>query len=224
VQRELALSGVEAEHLTLPVPAPGPDFRRVPAADPMFVFCGRLDRTKGVALLLRAFARLWTTVPAARLRIVGTGPDRDGLERLAEGLGLGEAVTFRGWVRPPEVAREIADAWALVAPSLWAEPLGLVALEAIVRGIPVVASASGGLGEIVEHGVSGLLFPNGDVEALAQRLVSIASGAAFPGHTLSDAIVRRAVEAHDPELYTRRLRGIFTSLTTRAATPAASHA
>jgi glycosyltransferase involved in cell wall biosynthesis len=224
VQRELALSGVEAEHLTLPVPAPGPDFRRAPAADPMFVFCGRLDQTKGVALLLRAFARLRSTAPAARLRIVGTGPDRDGLERLAGVLGLAEAVTFRGWVRPAEVAREIADAWALVVPSLWAEPLGLVAIEATVRGIPVVASAAGGLGEIVEHGVSGLLFPNGDEEALAERLASIAAGAAFPRHTVSEAIVRRTIEAHDPALYTRCLRGIFTSLTGRAgATPAPDH-
>lgn len=219
VQRELAFNGVEAEHLTLPVPAPGPDFRRVPAAQPMFVFCGRLDHTKGVPMLLQAFARLRSAVPTALLRIVGEGPQRELLERLVQGLGLRDIVTFRGWVPPSEVEHELADAWALVAPSLWAEPLGLVALEAIVRGIPVIASAAGGLGEIVEHGASGLLFPNGDEAGLALQLAAVASGRAFPTHALSDAVVRRTAETHSPERHIERLRRIFTML---AASPAAS--
>src|SRR5690606_20495241 len=100
--------------------------------------------------------------PTARLRVVGEGPERPALEALARSLGLDGAVSFRGWVSPADVEHELADAWAQVVPSLWAEPLGLIALEAIVRGVPVIASAAGGLGEIVEHGRSGLLFPNGD--------------------------------------------------------------
>jgi glycosyltransferase involved in cell wall biosynthesis len=175
-----------------------------------------LDHTKGVPLLLRAFARLLGGAPTALLRIVGAGPQREMLERLVQSLGLGNVVTFRGRVQPSEVEDELADAWALVAPSLWAEPLGLVALEAIVRGIPVVASAAGGLGEIVEHGASGLLFSNGDEEELAGRLAAVASGAAFPGHALSDAVVRRAAERHDPAAHIECLRGIFASLATRS--------
>jgi glycosyltransferase involved in cell wall biosynthesis len=222
VQRELALSGIESEHLTLPVPPAGPNFRRVPAPRPMFVYCGRLDHTKGLPLLLHAFARLLGAAPTALLRIVGAGPQREMLERLVQSLGLRNVVTFRGRVQPSGVEHELADAWALVVPSLWAEPLGLVALEAIVRGIPVVASAAGGLGEIVEHGASGLLFSNGDEEELAGRLAAIASGAAFPAHALSDAVVRRATERHDPAVHIECLRGIFTSLVTHSdATPAA---
>jgi hypothetical protein len=118
------------------------------------------------------------------------------LEDLTAALLLKEAVTFRGWVAPTEVERELEDAWALVAPSLWAEPLGLVAIEAIVRGVPVVASASGGLGETVQDGVSGLLFPNGDEAALAERLDAVARGRAFPDHQLPAALVRQVRETH----------------------------
>jgi glycosyltransferase involved in cell wall biosynthesis len=217
VQRELALDGVEAEHLALPVPAPGPYFRRVPAARPLFVFCGRLDHIKGVPLLLHAFARLRTDMPTASLRIVGEGPQRERLEQLVQGLGLRDVVTFRGWVPPSQVEGELADAWALVVPSLWAEPLGLVALEAIVRGVPVIASSAGGLGEIVEPGSSGLLFPNGDEEQLARHLAAVASGRAFPSHTLPDAVVQRAAEAHSPDRHIERLRRIFTTLAARPA-------
>jgi hypothetical protein len=99
-------------------------------------YCGRLSEEKGLALLLRAFARLRRRVPTARLRLVGTGPERHHLEQLVHELEVGEAVVFRGWVRPEDVKRELVDAWALVAPSLHAEPLGLVALEALVGGSP----------------------------------------------------------------------------------------
>ena len=212
VQRELERNGVQAEHLTLPVPAPGPSFRRAPAAGPLFVYCGRLDRTKGVALLLRAFGRLRTQLPTALLRIVGAGPERSRLEQLVEALDLQRAVTFRGWVAPAEVERELVDAWAVVVPSLWAEPLGLVALEAVVRGVPVIASASGGLGEVVEHGSSGLLFPNGDEAELVRHLQAIARSEAFPSHTLPDAVIARTRERHSPSRHIDRLRSIFQEI------------
>ncbi len=128
---------------------------------------------------------------------------------LTRDLGLDSAVTFRGWVAPADVEHELADAWAVVVPSLWAEPLGLVALEAIVRGVPVIASASGGLGEVVEHGVSGLRFPNGDEDALVGHMSAVARGQAFTSHTLADGVVERARESHSLSRHVERLRRIF---------------
>jgi glycosyltransferase involved in cell wall biosynthesis len=215
VQRELALNHVESDHLTLPVAEPGPGFRRAPASEPLFVYTGRLDVNKGLVLLLRAFARLRVAVPSARLRIVGTGSQGPLLEQLVVTLGLNGAVDFRGWVAPADVEQELSDAWAAVVPSLWAEPLGLVAAEAIVRGVPVIASASGGLGEIVEHGISGLLFPNGDEEELVRHLSAIALGDAFPNHTLADAVVERAREFHSLMRHVEQLRRIFEELLRR---------
>jgi glycosyltransferase involved in cell wall biosynthesis len=209
VQRELALSGIVSEHLTLPIPPPGPVFQRAPAREPLFVYCGRLDPLKGIDLLLRAFARLRAIAPTAVLRIVGRGSQREMLEELAMAPGLAGSVQFRGWVPPTEVEHELADAWALVVPSLWAEPLGLVALEAIVRGVPVIASANGGLGEVVRHGTSGLVFSNGDEAALFEHLVSITTGAAFAEHTLSEAVIAEARDLHSEARHLERMREIF---------------
>jgi glycosyltransferase involved in cell wall biosynthesis len=212
MRRELEANGVPAQVLSLAVPAPGARFQRRPAADPQFVYCGRLETTKGVAMLLHALARVRTAAPRARLRIVGRGAEAEGLRLLARDLGLEGAVTFRGWVAPGEVEHELADAWALVVPSLWAEPLGLVALEALVRGVPVIASADGGLGEVLADPARGLLFPNGDTAALAGRLEEVASGRAFPGHRLAEDVVVRAREDFALDRNLSSLRGILAEV------------
>lgn len=209
LQRELAENGVGADHLDWPVPAPSGGFSRDPAREPLFLYCGRLSVEKGVEVLLAAFARLLAEMPAARLRVAGEGPRRAELERMAGSLGVAGAVTFTGWLTPDDVERELARAWALVVPSLWAEPLGLAALEAIVRGVPVLASSQGGLGEIVEHGVTGLLVPNGDDAGLARLLEAVARGRAFPSRRLPEEAVRAVAQRHAVALHVAHLRGIF---------------
>ncbi|MGH7177828.1 MAG: glycosyltransferase family 4 protein [Tepidisphaeraceae bacterium] len=209
---ELAANEIQAQHVVLPVPAPRDSFRRVPGGHPTFVFCGGLRVEKGVSLLLRAFARLHAEMPSARLRIVGDGAQRWNLERLCTELGLANAVTFMGQLSPLAVEQQLVDAWALVAPSLWAEPLGLSALEAIVRGVPVIASSAGGFSETVEPGVSGLLFPNGDENALLVHLRAIASGRAFPTHSLDADVVGRVTEKHRIDRHIARIRAIFAEL------------
>jgi glycosyltransferase involved in cell wall biosynthesis len=213
IRDALVAHGIAAEHLPPPVPGPGATFVRAPADHPLFVYCGRLSVEKGVLLLVRAFARLRAAHPSARLRVVGEGVERPSLEALVRGLGLADVVTFTGWRSASEVEQALADAWAVVVPSLWAEPLGLVALEAIVRRVPVIASRAGGLGETVEEGVSGLLFPNGDEGALVDCLDALAGGRAFPTHGLADDVVRRAAERHGMEEHLRRLRAVFGELT-----------
>jgi len=148
----------------------------VPSADPAFVVVGRLAREKGLDTLLHALAQARRDIPGIRLRVIGDGPLRSALARLTRALRLDDAVTFTGWLPMTEVDVQIADAWALVAPSRWAEPLGLTVLEAMSRGIPVIASATGAFAETVDEGITGLLFPNGDVAALARCLVDVASG------------------------------------------------
>jgi glycosyltransferase involved in cell wall biosynthesis len=205
LQRELAAAGILAEPSSWPVESPSTGFRRARAAEPLFVFVGRLAREKGVETLLRALAAARHDVQA-RLRVIGDGPLRPSLERLTAGLALGDVVEFTGWLPHEQIEMRLADAWALVAPSLWAEPLGLTALEAVVRGIPVVASATGGLAETVEHGVTGLLFPNGDVGALAACLVDVASRRAFPDGLAPD-VIEQARADHDLARHVEWLRG-----------------
>jgi glycosyltransferase involved in cell wall biosynthesis len=211
--RELAAGGIAAESIPYPIPLPRSSYRRAPAVEPRFVYVGRFNREKGLDLLLRAFTRLVADHPAARLRIVGDGPRRPELERLAAGLGLADTVAFVGRLPFDQVESELESAWALVAPSLWPEPFGLVAAEAIMRRVPVVASAGGGHAETVDPRVSGLLFANGDETALLECLDAIAAGRAFSTHVLPDEVAESLRTRHDPKVHTDRLRAIFHTLT-----------
>lgn len=140
---------------------------------PTVAFAGRLVATKGVDVLLRAFAAAATRVPDARLLIAGDGPLRARLEADAASAGIGDRVAFLGHVSRDEVERRFAGAWVQAVPSTWDEPFGIVAAEAMMRGSAVVASRSGGLAEIVEDGRTGTLVPPGDADALAGALVPL---------------------------------------------------
>jgi glycosyltransferase involved in cell wall biosynthesis len=203
---QLRLNGIAADAIPLPVPPPGPGFSRAPSRDPLFLYCGRLNWEKGVDLLLRAFGRVLASRPAARLRILGGGPRQPILEALGNGLGIGGAVRFDGRVSFGEVETALREAWALVAPSIWPEPLGLTAIEAITRGVPVIASASGGLAETVEHGVSGYLVPNGDERALAECLVRTVDGGPL---AIPDDVVGALRRRHDPTHHAALLTAVF---------------
>lgn len=131
---------------------------------------GRLIAVKGHETLLLAFGEARRAVPDLTLDLVGDGPLRGELEALAASLDLGESVRFRG--RVDGAAREMERAAVVVVPSL-GEGFGMVALEAAERGRPVVASAVGGLPEIVDGGRTGVLVPPGDPERLADALVEL---------------------------------------------------
>lgn len=203
---QLDLNGIAAESIPLPVPAPGAGFVRSPSPEPAFLYCGRLDREKGIDLLLHAFTRVLASRPAARLRIVGGGPRRAALEALAGKLGIAGTVRFDGRVAFAGVEAALSDAWALVAPSVWPEPLGLVAIEAITHGVPAITSASGGFAESVEHGLSGYLVANGDEGGLADCLISAVDRGPM---TIPDAVVGALRSRHDSTQHGTQLAAIF---------------
>lgn len=208
VQRELMRSGIASECIHLPVPHPSESYKRERSSSPRVFYCGRLDIEKGVDRLITAFAAVSAEAPDVTLRIAGRGPERDRLNALAKDLGVNERVKFLGWLEPAQVEQELSTAWVLVASSIWAEPLGLVALEAIVRGVPVLASRSGGFAETVEEGVSGMLIPNGDVDALAAGIRDVVTGRKFSGGIAPEA-VRATGERHDIDAHVRHMRAIF---------------
>jgi glycosyltransferase involved in cell wall biosynthesis len=213
----LRLNGMDSTAMPLPVPPPAPGFLRSPAAEPTFLFCGRLDRAKGSDVLLHAMARVLAGRPAVRLRIMGAGPRLPELEALAVRLGIAHAVRFDGWRPFADIETALGGAWALVAPSVWPEPLGLTAIEAITRGVPAIASATGGFAETVRDGVSGHLVPNGDVEALAACLIgAVDRGPVGVPRDEMESLRRR----HDPSHHAELLTTVFHEVI--AASPRAS--
>ena len=139
---------------------------RPPLSGPPTVgFAGRLVAYKGVDVLVRAWPAVLARVPGARLVVAGDGPERGELQRLSTQLGVAGAVEFAGHLAQSDLEPLMARAWVQAVPSTWEEPFGLVCAEAMARGTAVVASASGGLAEQVDPGVTGLLAPPGDVAA-----------------------------------------------------------
>jgi glycosyltransferase involved in cell wall biosynthesis len=129
------------------------------------VFAGRVVAPKGVAVLIRAARAV-----EGEFVVCGDGWRLDEMRRLARRLGVEERVCFRGWLGADELARELAEASVVVMPSIWPEPFGLVGIEALAAGRPVVASATGGIGDWLDDGVSGLSVKPGDPRALAGAL------------------------------------------------------
>ena len=162
--------GVDADAFT-----PG----RLPpsAAAPSLLFVGRLERSsawKGVDYLLRAFTLVHQEIPEARLTLVGDGDARQGLERLAETLGVRGAVDFAGFLGGDDLVEAYRSASMLVLPSLTdAESFGMTLVEAMACGRPVIGSRIGGIPDVIEDEVTGLIVPPGDASALAAACLRI---------------------------------------------------
>jgi glycosyltransferase involved in cell wall biosynthesis len=103
----------------------------------------------------------------------------------------------------------MSAAWAVAVPSQWAEPFGLVALEAITQGVPVVATSAGGLADLITDGVTGLTFPVGDHCALAERLSRLAAGVVFRNHVLDPDVVDPIRRSHAPDRHVSVLADIY---------------
>jgi glycosyltransferase involved in cell wall biosynthesis len=138
---------------------------------------GRLDPRKGLRTAVEALALL----PAAHLTIVGGGDDRHAAElrELAQRSGVAERFAIEPPRPRPELASAYADCDAIVVPVEWAEPFGLVPLEAMGVGRPVVATGRGGSGGFLRDGENCLLFEPGNAEALASAVTRLANDAAL---------------------------------------------
>lgn len=189
--------------------------RASPMGDqPVAAYSGRLVPEKGVEWLIRSFARVTARLPAASLSIVGDGPARTDLERLARTLGISDRITFTGHLPRRESQAILERAWVQVVPSLWAEPFGLVAAEALMRGTPVIASDAGGPREIVDHGVTGWVVPASDEAAMADALVAGLSDVALC-QRFGEAGRQAARARHDENEWISRYLAIYGDLLDR---------
>ncbi len=169
------------------------------------VFLGRLVADKGCDLLIRSLAMLRDGGLALPLTIIGTGPEDAALKRQVTESRLEGLVQFVGALRGEALARELNRHQVLVVPSRWAEPFGIVALEAIACGCLVVGSAGGGLPDAI--GGCGITFENGDAVDLARAIREIATKPDLADrcrHAVSDHLSK-----HRSEAVARRYEEIF---------------
>jgi glycosyltransferase involved in cell wall biosynthesis len=172
---------------------------------PHLLCVGRLIPIKGHIVLLRAFAQARRQVPSLTLDIAGRGPLEPALRALAKELEVDDAIRFLGHVAP--IQRAIEEAAVVVVPSM-GEGFGMVALEAMERARPVIAAEIGGLGELVEDGVTGVLVPAGESDPLARAIVALA-GDAKAAAAMGEAGRRRALDHFLQERCTERTELLY---------------
>jgi glycogen(starch) synthase len=179
-------------------------------AGPRVLFVGRMVRQKGVHVLAEAAARLRT--PGAQMVFVGDGPERARVERDAERLGLADRVHVTGFVPHDQVPGFLAHADLLVLPSLY-EELGTVLVEAMHAGIPAVASRTGGIPEVVQDGVTGLLVEPGDPGALARAIDTVLANPALAASMGANARARAG--AYDLGVVADEIHRLYARVTER---------
>jgi phosphatidylinositol alpha-mannosyltransferase len=150
--------------------APAPESMRGGTA---ILFVGRLDERKGLEVLIRAMGQVGGQIADARLVVVGSGPLGERCRKLAAELGITDRVIFAGRVPDAELPGYYANCTVFCSPALGGEAMGIVLIEAMAAGKPVVASAIAGYNEVIRDGVDGCLFPAGDAEALAASLTGL---------------------------------------------------
>ncbi|HYH05225.1 MAG TPA: 1,4-alpha-glucan branching protein domain-containing protein, partial [Bacillota bacterium] len=188
MQREIQqLFGVPATHLHVIVN--GVKLIQLPQRtgfNHTILYVGRLVVEKGVQHLLQALPGLTGLFPDLKLVVAGNGPYQQELQDLAWHLGVGERVEFTGFVSESRRNQLLADCRVAVFPSLY-EPFGIVALEAMAAGVPVIVARTGGLMETVQHDETGLCFHPGDVADLQHCLIRVLQNAQW-----SEDMSRRA--------------------------------
>jgi colanic acid/amylovoran biosynthesis glycosyltransferase len=181
------------------------------AAEVRVLCVARLVAHKGHAVLLRALARLRDDGLPLRATVAGDGPERDSVERLARELGLDSLVEFTGAVSQDDLPGLYAAADIFCLPTL-AEAVGVVNMEAMATGLPVVSSGLMGVPELVEDGVTGLLVTPGREGELAAALRRLAEEPALR-RRLGEAGRRKVAEEFDSGHEAARLRVLLEAAT-----------
>ena len=182
---------------------------------PLIVMVARLQRWKGVHVFLDAAVHVIASQPAACFMVVGGtlfGLEQDyplELRQQVQRLKLGHAVRFVGF--RSDVLRFLSAADLIVHCSIEPEPFGMVLVEAMACGKPVIASDSGGPREIVESGVTGLLVPQGDAERLAQAILTLL-GDPERRLRMGQAGAARVREAFSAERMARQLEALYEGM------------
>jgi glycosyltransferase involved in cell wall biosynthesis len=211
MRRQLSAAGVAPGRITvLPpfvdgLPAPPAGEPRRDAGD-YHLLAGRLSQHKGLQVALEALELLRTRLP---LRVAGDGPLAGDVARQA-GVSGGR-LRYQGWADREQLGRLLQGARCLWLPGVWAEPFGIVGLEALSCGVPVIASRVGGVPEWLDHGRQGLLVEPGSAAELARAADRLADDPRL-ALELGQAGQRRVAQEFDPGRQVDRLLKIYAEV------------
>ncbi len=177
------------------------------------VCVARLVEAKGISVLIRAFGKVASKLPDSRLRLIGEGPDRPSFEALVSELGLADRVAFEGTMSHADVAAvvrrsAVSALVSQVGANGWQEAFGLASIEASAAGLPVIVSRHGGLPETVDEGRSGVIVEEGNVDALADALLTLLRDDALRAR-MGQAGRDRILESFDLSTQTAKLEDIY---------------
>jgi glycosyltransferase involved in cell wall biosynthesis len=189
-----------------------PDEQECETPEKRILFVGRLNPVKGVHYLLRAMKIVREVLPEAKLIIVGEGEERKNLECLTNDLGLNECVDFVGRTPHEKIPDYLYQADIFVLPSL-SEGFGIVILEAMACGLPIVATRVGGVPDIVEDGVNGYLVESGDFQEMAKKIIFILENQ--PLKLLISKNNRIKVQEYDWKNVVNQLEQIYFEITSK---------
>lgn len=167
---------------------------------------GRLGHEKNVDVVVRSFARLLESNPAATLDIIGDGPAREALARLVERLGIGASVRFRGFMDRQTLGRTYREYDAFVTAST-IETQGIVLLEAMTAGVPVIGVRALAIPELVRDGRAGVLVEPGDEPAMAEAMRQVLADEAL--RQRMGAAGREDVRPHELPAVVTRLECLY---------------
>lgn len=208
----VSLDTQQVFHIPLFIPKRPATVRRDSGDVLRLLYVGRLSAEKGVDTLLRGLPLVAGETSGVLLDVVGSGPEERALRALCEDLGLSERVRFRGVVPPSELDGYYGGASAVIMPSRWVENAPLVAYEAMGSGIPVIASARGGLLELIEPERNGLLFVPDDHADLARAILRLARDAELR-ERLAIGASRLAEERYSAEAHMAALEETYSAVT-----------
>lgn len=206
-EKKMSLVGALAEPLmhSSPNVVRKRDSMKRSSADRFVLFAGRLESYKGAHVLIESMKYLSKDI---RIVIAGTGPDESRLKAVA---GRHDRVTFLGFVPGEQLWRMMGEAAVVVVPSIWAEVYGLVALEAMCQGTPVIVAKSGGLPEVVGESKAGIVVPPADPKALARAIERVLGDAGLAA-AMGKAAYDRARQVGDPQAHLAEIMDIYSQV------------
>jgi glycogen synthase len=221
LRRLLLTDGADENRIHLIPPGVNPSLFEGPFEDPFsgvgtprVLFVGRLAAQKGVGTLVSAAALLED--PRAQVLLVGDGPKRKRLKREAKRIGVADRLHFVGFVAHERLPAVLAHADVLVLPSIY-EELGTVLLEAMQAALPIVASRTGGIPDVIEDGVNGMLVPPDEPEALAHAINRLLADRNL-ARRLSEGARERGKD-YDWEVLAERVLRVYQDVTAGCLAP-----